>query len=432
MRSFSTLVLFAFAGLLLAFAAFACSLYDPSVPGSPRSERSFEADTLLQRDTSAIESDSLAIRDTLAAGDSLLPQEPVYVPVPVVYTCGVEVPEGYDWAQDPLYGKIDCSLVLFRDSVRILEFPAGPAYEIGVDPDMHYIVDGHLLSIYYAYGETVLKCDGEPLLRYGGTERITDIIVQGLAEGEPEIWSIGTIESGTGFCYRHNGIAELTRSKAAYTDLYEDSGHIYFTYSSTVAGTKCLTLVEDGRERALSYANNVVPYDARMVEGDLVSLVTADKVCSYILHADGTKDVLNYTNFFFNTARFYEGDPGPIVTGVMNNQYREEKTDFYMIDYFVSCWDRKDEFYAYRAPEGVAFLSYNTDGSFMAQFGACNIETEEQHYRLFRRECGAYVDGEFYIALNEMESLLPVLWRSGEVTVLPLNGFLTCLSVNME
>lgn len=88
----------------------------------------------------------------------------------LLYACGVEWPEGYDWNRDSCAGSQRGNLVLMcwmkgRDGkdqfVRLKDIPASPSDKVSTDTDMHHLLGGHLYTEYSDDRRTSFGCDGE-------------------------------------------------------------------------------------------------------------------------------------------------------------------------------------------------------------------------------------------------------------------------------
>lgn len=194
----------------------------------------------------------------------------------VLYMTAVEFPEGYDWRRDTSRGDVRGRLVLFRDSLRILDFPAGAGCAASLDPDLHHFAGGHIYTESCTADETVIGRDGEVLFSYPGRELLCGLLVEG-----DDIYTLGRSRSGAGFSLRRNGeelfsrpdggIAALFSSNPSYLSgaLYRDHGHLYFSYWRPLDGdgdTRLWYVVEDGAESRVEVPDGRM-YDIRIRDG---------------------------------------------------------------------------------------------------------------------------------------------------------------------
>nr|CAP07658.1 hypothetical protein [uncultured rumen bacterium] len=220
----------------------------------------------------------------------------------VLYMTAVEFPEGYDWRRDTSFGEIDGRLVLYRDSVRILEVPAGPGTPVSLDPDLHHFVDGHIYTESCTDEETVIGRDGEQIFSYPGRELLCGL----LAEGE-DVYTLGRSRSGAGFSLRRNGeelfsrldggIAAQFSSNPSYLSgaLYCDGGHMYFSYWLPLdeeGEIKLWYVYEDGAGSRVTVPDGRM-YDIRIRDGTPdISLIKTSAIGVYS-YCEGTwKDVV--------------------------------------------------------------------------------------------------------------------------------------------
>lgn len=106
-----------------------------------------------------------AVENGEGAGDSLH-----------LYLCGVRYPDDYDWVKDEQKGSIEAYLFLLKDGVPVYETPAGVAYNVATDSDMHRILDGHLYMDYSTETETIVRCEDEEIYRVQGREYIKGML----------------------------------------------------------------------------------------------------------------------------------------------------------------------------------------------------------------------------------------------------------------
>lgn len=217
----------------------------------------------------------------------------------VLYMTAVEFPEGYDWRRDSSYGEVSGRIVLYRDSVRILEVPAGPGLPAAMDPDLHHLVDGHLFTESVSGDETFIGRDGEMLFSYPGRELLCGL----LADGE-DVYTLGRDRSGNGFALRRNGeevfsspkggIAAQFSARPDYPSgaLYRDGGHMYFSYWRPSGNEKAWFIVEDCEEHRVDVPDGGV-YDIRVRDGiPEIKMVKSSPIGVYTYVEDSWKAVV--------------------------------------------------------------------------------------------------------------------------------------------
>ena len=220
----------------------------------------------------------------------------------VLYMTAVEFPEGYDWRRDTSFGEVQGRLVLFRDSVRVLEVPAGPGSTASLDPDLHHFVDGHIYTESCTADGTVIGRDGETLFSYPGRELLCGLLVEG-----KDVYTLGRSRSGAGFSLRRNGeelfsrpdggIAAQYSSNPGYLSgaLYRDRGHMYFSYWRPLeegSEIKLWYVVEDGAESRVEVPDGRM-YDIRIRDGTpVISLIKSSPLGVYSYYEGSWKDVV--------------------------------------------------------------------------------------------------------------------------------------------
>ena len=191
----------------------------------------------------------------------------------VIYMTALEFPEDYDWRRNTSFGEVSGRIVLYRDSVRILEIPAGPGSLVSLDPDMHHMLAGHVYTESCTADETVIGLDGERLFTYPGRELLCGMLVEG-----GEVYTLGRNRSGSSFSLRRNGevlfsraeggLSALFSSRPDYPSgaLYRDGGHMYFSYWQPAGDGRDWYVVEDGVESRVEVPDERM-YDIRIRDG---------------------------------------------------------------------------------------------------------------------------------------------------------------------
>ena len=217
----------------------------------------------------------------------------------VAYLTVLEFPEGYDWRRDTSFGEVSGRIVLYRDSVRVLEIPAGPGSLAGLDPDLHHLVGGRVYTESCTDSETVIGLDGTRLFSYPGREVLCGLLVEG-----EDIYTLGRNRSGEGFALRRNGDIVFSRpdgtvtaqfsSRTEYPSgaLYRDGDHIYFSYCEILGSKRIWYMVEDGVESRVTVPDGRV-YDIRMKGGELeLTPIKPSPLGVYTYAADVWKSVV--------------------------------------------------------------------------------------------------------------------------------------------
>ena len=151
----------------------------------------------------------------------------------LLYVSGIAFPQGYNWQRDTAFGTSGGRLQLFRNGTLILDEEVSYTNCVSEDPDMHRIIDGHLVTDYSTDSETVIKIDGKEELRYRGREMIAGILIR-----DDGIWTLGESRDGNGLKLRKNGeeiyvsggrvMPQINDILPSDRRLYEDDGAICF------------------------------------------------------------------------------------------------------------------------------------------------------------------------------------------------------------
>lgn len=91
-----------------------------------------------------------------------------------VYVSAVEFPKDYCWQKDSVGENRPFSLVLYRNFKKVLSVRGGGI--VSSDPDMHWIIGGHLYAEYSTSTETIVSIDGKEKIRYEGREMIRGLL----------------------------------------------------------------------------------------------------------------------------------------------------------------------------------------------------------------------------------------------------------------
>lgn len=217
----------------------------------------------------------------------------------VIYMTALEFPEGYDWRRDTSFGEVSGRVVLYRDSVRVLEIPAGPGSLASLDPDLHHLVDGHVYTESCTEDGTVIGLDGTELFSYPDRELLCGLLVEGT-----DVYTLGRNRSGSGFSLRRNGDILFSRPSGSVSAhfsarpdypsgaLYRDGGHMYFSYWQPYGTHREWYVVEDGSESRVDVPDDRV-YDIRVRDGDLeLTPMKASPLGVYTYAADTWKSVV--------------------------------------------------------------------------------------------------------------------------------------------
>lgn len=364
------------------------------------------------------------------------PDDPPGPPSPdtIVYVSAVVMPENYDWKRDTAFGAVKGEVMLLENGIPLFTLPTGPQAEIDTDPLTHHLIDGHLYTEYAGTNETVIRKDGELLLRYPVAE-----VLKGLIIREDGIYTLGREVDGNGFSYRRNG--ELL--------LHQSEGVIFGDFQDPSCGPSG-ALVSD-YEDYICFAFKTPANCYRSVDAQLYQVkmtVAPARVKDMVVHMLGAYFVADYTSammattpsrhmpfptmykwndvkvFFEDDTMWYIGENsigntvcGPIERPSGSNPDVE----------FVGCNN-----YLFRGSGGMFAVSGN-NGTLMVQKEGQGIIYERDSTYVFGKNCAASLGNSLYVLVNPKEDACkPYVWHDGEKMALNVNGYLTGISLDVS
>ena len=356
------------------------------------------------------------------------PPLPAAVPDTSVYISAVLVPDEYDWHRDTACGAASCSLILLRDGVPVLSFPTGAAAEISTDPDTHHLLGGHLYTEYSTRTETVIRRDGNELLRYPGREVLVGLLVDSTG-----VYTLGRNRDSDGFCLRRNGESLLRQDsgqvfgdfcKSSYGRtgaLYRDGGAVCFCFRNQ---SSCY-VVRDGTPSPVSMDFS----PSRVMDlhfYDSVAYAIADMQFLVVVSGpDGKKSVgpgLSYRDL-----EIYKDKDGVWWHGTFAGT--NDKTCCYRVGSSGSVTFAGVNNFIYHDGDSV-FAVGTGGGMLMVQDESSGIIFGRDSTYMFSRDCATCCGREMYVLVNPKErDETPFLWKNGEEQFFMLNGFLTSVEV---
>ena len=348
------------------------------------------------------------------------------------YAVGVDYPRSYDWKADVEKGSVKCSLVVYADGVAMMKVPVGDEYEVSSDPDMHRIVDGDLYTDYSTFEETVIKRNGEEIIRYAGKEMIVDMAVE-----SGFVYTLGQSRAGEGFSFRINGEVLLERS----------IGRVFPRIQRVEDGFSLAFFESDGSEMPVCgkcyhyLAGEVceVPMGKDVLEvWDVV--FHEEKVCYIASMLWSSAPVLVLGNERFNlettdnldvkSCRFVDGGRDLYIEGVVSQgkglssalwKGAKLQTTF-QSGYVVSSLCMSDGVLSCVLNGPSAFspgLIYRDGESFDMPAGYMSMGGRSM----------AMADGKLYVGLISAADGMVAVWADKEMKPLKINGFISHMSV---
>ena len=207
-------------------------------------------------------------------------------------------PQSYDWQKDSLFGRVPCTLKLFRDGEEALSLSAGPGTFVSASHDGHHIIDGSLFTEYSDQHQTVICRDGEKIASWSGRERLV-----GLLPKDDDLYTLGC--SATGLVYRRNGIESLRIDDCepfggfrfiTYGPtgaLYEVDGTVCFAFQSARGGISTVFVAYGGEPREVFSARDAEVLDAKIVGNGVAILYNSGGTARL---KDGSGHCINIPN----------------------------------------------------------------------------------------------------------------------------------------
>ena len=374
----------------------ACTLLDPPLGlGSPR-----EGDELSQQASNGHESGgqepggsgNQAKRDTL------------------MFVSAVCFPEDYDWQRDTAYGKVACTIKLFKGGDEVLSVPAGPGTGVGASFDGHHIIDGSLYTVYSDSGGTFVGRDGVRVSQWPMRE-----VLCGLLYRDGVLYTLGLGFDGS-LVYRSNGSEHLNvpggvpfggfgvNTYGPTGALYEDDGAVCFAFRRETAGGWTVCTVANGVDTdVLTLRDGTYALDAKRIGGR--SLVLYNWAKRGTIESDGRSCWIPGICWRDAGLIDWEGEPAALgVCGLSSGGI---------------CGVAKEG--RFRKIAGPADYLYSDGDDFVplarSRFPGCY---------LFSRSCGALVGGDLAVALTPKDtSLSPYVLYRGKRTEYAVHGFLS-------
>lgn len=189
-----------------------------------------------------------------------------------LFVTAICFPLSYDWHKDSLYGRVGCTLKMFRNGEEVLALQAGPGTQVSTSLDGHHLIDGRLYTEFSGPGGTSVWRDGELIASWQGTERLC-----GLLEKQGVLHSLGAGPGG--LVYRRAG-AEILRvadgepfggfRQEGYGQtgaLYQQDSTVCFCFLSSRDGTRKVFVSRNGEPSAVLGARDAKVLDARLIDG---------------------------------------------------------------------------------------------------------------------------------------------------------------------
>ncbi len=354
----------------------------------------------------------------------------------VTYVTAMEYPEGYDWRADVEKGTVRCSLVVYADGERMMALPVGDEYEVSSDPDMHRMSKGHLYTDYSTDDETVIKMDGEEIIRYSGREMICDLI-----EIDGYVHTLGHNRSGEGFAYRVNGEAVIERERGhTFGCLYEEDGRVGFAFREPIEAVgetiERYYYALGGEVEQTAVREDVKKvWDIVSHEGHICYLASIVGVSSPVLFCSGEmkalkmpigSEMLTCRIIVEGDALYVEGlcqrEGNPLTSGLWQDN---GQVYFFSDGMMVSsiCMGENGVCCVLNAVSPLA------KGS-IYRFGSTSFMPDG--YASVGSSPAVVADGVLHVGLSSLTGAPPLIWKDGDTSPLDLNGFISTVSTDKD
>lgn len=344
-----------------------------------------------------------------------------------VYVAAVIVPKEYDWRRDSLYGAVPCELQLLKNGIPQFSMHTGALASSSADT--HHLLDGHLYTEYANSEGTVICCDGKELFRYPQREMLKGLLVKG-----EDVYTLGRLLDGTGFCYRCNGEIVLRQdagelfgdfSDLAYGRtgaLYDSGSGVCFCFKSSSA---CYSVLNGEMSQVSTSVSSFRVKDMRLY-GKSVCYVADYSTATMIftpLRAYTLPTDVNWQSaslFSRNGELWFVADSPlkAVCRPVMQMGNELAGASFLGEDNFV--YEGSSKFYSASCGGGTFTLRDNRGEILYIRDSTC----------FFGRQNVCCAEDEVYALLNPRErDRRPFVWHGGKKEEYDINGYLTAIEV---
>lgn len=333
-------------------------------------------------------------------------------------------PPSYDWRKDSLYGRVECTLKLFRNGEEVLALQAGPGTQVSTSLDGHHLIDGRLYTEFSGPGGTSVRRDGELLASWPGTERLC-----GLLERQGVLHTLG---SGPGGLVYRRGGAEILRVADGVPfggfrqDGYGQSGALYqqdsavcFCFLSSRDGTPKVFVSRDGEPGAVLGTGQARVLDARLLDGT-PAVFLCREADSYLVVGRQEWSMTYLGGMIWDSASLVMLDGQPAVLGRYRYAPGSEP---------VWCIGRPNMSMTVSGKPACFFIK---DGSEVIAVSEGREIPDGCYFP--GRDCACLSpDGALTVALSPKDmSARPYVLCRGEVREYPVHGFITSVSYHIS
>lgn len=362
-----------------------------------------------------------------------------------VYVSAVEFPKDYCWQRDSVGENRPFSLVLYRNFKKVLSIRGGVGSIVSSDPDMHWIIGGHLYAEYSTGTETIISIDGKEKVRYEGRE-----MIRGLLDREDGFYTLGQSRSGAGLTFRRNGkiifsdtdgivLGDMSNPCCKSGGLYElDDGIPVFCYhipgQSILLKKESLFLVKNGVPNQVELDGSVANVlDARVLNGNMC-LVYLYKGGGIALFEGGNSSMASIGKSYASSDLSLRWS-GKNVYAKMNYSINGWNSILSMM------WNVRGEnitygggliYDYYFSDDGIAYVYTDMTDiryKFIGTDGSSSEGNHGNNYCFMGSGCASLCGDTFYMGLSPVYwDFQPVVYIQNKPEFMPINGYITGVS----
>lgn len=346
------------------------------------------------------------------------------------YAVGFDYPAGYDWRADSQNGTVKCSLVMFADGVPVLKIPVGDAYEVSSEGSRHRVMSGRLYTDYTDGRTTVIKKDGEELIRYDGAEEIVSMVMDG-----NDVHSLSVPRDSSGFVYRVNGVAVVERTGGVLeSGLSIHDGKIAFCFSQKSMSASGYSVryykVIDGKVTYVELDDDIeTVLDVCISDGEFCLMALTGDSTLPVMICDGMRRTIPYIMIAdMVSCRFVESEQ-LCVRFRYSSLYSGNISEH--LWFGDSSWKKFDDGYLLSAVtvcDDICHAVANPSGGRTGVIYSGDDEYEmPDDYYMYGENCLAFRGDGLYVGLSSRSGNRPVIWTYDGPDTLDINGPLTFL-----
>lgn len=350
----------------------------------------------------------------------------------ICYVTALDYQKGYDWRSNQAKETVRCSLVVYADGRAIMKVPVGHAYEVGDDPDMHRILDGHLYTDYSTDSLTVIKKDGVTLFSYPARESVCGMYVRG-----GDVYTLGQNRSGEGFSYRKNGEVLISRNSGTVMGTLRHVGDslsfaFYDTIRSADGGVDRYYAVNEGRIRQIAVRDDIrTVWDIVCQGEDVTYLASVVGVNAPVLFCGEQMTTVNIPDGAVLISSSLHSSSDRICVETLYRRGQDMLTSIFMNGVMLKTFGKGMTISSLCLLEdGVCCVVNPADAGSSGTIYRCGeIHSIPRGYSSMGPGTMAMVNGILHVGLSSTQDERPILWKDGHADTLKINGYISSVCV---